>query len=239
MSGAAFEAQSRGGALTVAGIKHAPRYWSPEETETLTRLRGQEGLPVRAIAKALNRSRQSVAAKIAILGIELPDTLKRGQGVGLPLRVADKVRRYWMRGQTVEGCARDLGLFEARVARAYRQFSAEEREAAALASFIGTYVGAKEMMAIVAPVCGVKAAAISGQSRLKPFICARVAIARALKDRGLSATVIARALGRTDHTTALHWFKLFEPYCTAYPETLRAYQAIKDAERRASERLAA
>jgi hypothetical protein len=216
-----------------------PRYWSPQEEHRLAELRGTEGLTVGTIAKMLNRSRQSVTAKIAALGIELPQNITRGQGVTLPVKVLDQVRRYWMRGQTVELCAERLGLFEPRVARAYRQFSAEEREAATAVAFIGTYVGAKEMMAIVAPICGVKASAINGQSRLKPFICARVAIARALKDRDCSLKVIARAMGRTDHTTALHWLKLFEPYCTAYPETLRAYTAIKDAEQRASEKRAA
>ncbi|UAB76984.1 hypothetical protein INR77_09000 [Erythrobacter sp. SCSIO 43205] len=219
--------------------KSNPRYWTKEEEKRLRYLRESLGLTPAAISEILDRTAYSVKAKIAALDIDLPKGFTRGQGTTLPASQMIEVKRAWMRGETIADCAERLSLFEPRVARAYRLLSKQERERATLPPQIGTYIGAKEMALIVAPICGIKPTAIKGPSRLKPYVCARIAIARALRERGFSSTVIARALGRTNHTTALHWFKQFGPYSRHYPETLAAYEAIKNAEAITAERRAA
>lgn len=245
----ATEGVSRDGALTtsVDHVRSHPRarlthrLWTQDEEERLTTMRSVEGLSCPQIAKELNRTERSVQAKIKAMGLSMPASWARrnGWGTTLPSRTMINIRRFWMHGIAIEEAAKRLGLHEPRIARAYRQLSDEERARPAVPPQIGTYIGAKEMMAIVAPICGIAPTAITGPSRLKPFVCARIAIARALRDRGLSYTQIARALGRTDHSTAIHWLLIFEPHCRAYPETLRAYQAIKRAEAIAAERRAA
>lgn len=240
----AAEGPCQAGALTMKSVNRArrtQRLWTQDEEERLAYLREVEGLSASHIAQMLGRTPQSVSAKMAGMGLMLPGDWRhrRGWGPSLPARAEEQARRFWMQGMEIEAAAERLGLYEARVARAYRRFSEEERARAILPPQIGTYIGAKEMTVIAAPLCGVKPAGILGPSRLKPFVCARMAVARALRDRGISFSRIAGALGRTDHSTAFHWVRQFDAHCRAYPETRRAYEAIKRAEEMVAERRAA
>lgn len=228
-------------AANITRWKTKPRYWTQDEEDRLVQLREVEGFTAAAIAPMMNRTVQSVSAKIERMGLQLPHDWQgmRGWGSTLSAGQLAQAKRFWMRGDRIADAAKALKLHEPRVARAYRQFSEEEAALPAVPTSVGVYIGAKEMMAIVAPICGVRASAITGRSRLRPLVCARIAIARALADRGLSTSIIARALSRGDHTTAINWLRKFQPYCHTYPETLRAYEAIKRAEQIVAERRAA
>lgn len=215
-----------------------PRYWTNREEENLERLREVDGLPPSEIAQRMGRTEQSVTAKIARMGLQLPDGWKRARSRTLsPVKEAT-LRRCWNRGDTIDDAALAVGTSKGTAGRYYREF-AEAAAGAARLPAIGTFIGHKEMMAIVAPICGVPASAIVGPTRHKPNVCARMAIARALRDRNLSLPQIARKLGRTDHTSILHYLRKFDSYGRVYPEVHRAYEAIKKAEARAAERLAA
>jgi hypothetical protein len=215
-----------------------PRYWTLAEEDRLEQLRAVEGLTPKAIAVQMGRSEQSVVGKIARMGLELPADWKRARGMVLTEVKLAALRRCWAGGVRVIDAARIAGTSQGSAERAYLQFAEQER-GAVHSPRLGTYIGHKEMMAIVAPICGVPVSAITGPTRIKPNVCARMAIAKALRDRGLSLPQIARKLGRTDHSTIINYLRNFGSYSTVYPETLRAYQAIKRAEAMAAERLAA
>lgn len=215
-----------------------PRYWTPDEEERLARLREVDGLPPFEIAQELGRSEQSVVGKIARMGLQLPDGWKRARSRTLSSMKEATLRRCWHSGVGIDAAAAVVGTSPGTVGRYYREF-AEAAAGPAQLPAMGTYIGHKEMMAIVAPICGVPASAIMGPTRLKPNVCARMAIAKALRERGLSLPRIAKMLGRTDHSTIINYLRKFDSYCVVYPETLRAYEAIKKAEARAAERLAA
>lgn len=217
---------------------YRPRYWTPDEEVRLVQMRGTEGLFVTEIAPLLKRSEYSVRTKIAAMGLRMPDNWQELRGRKLPEAKVTALRRHWLRGEQIEAAASAAGTSIGTAERLFVEFSEQER-AAAVSPIIGTYIGHKEMMAIVAPICGVPASAITGPTRLKPNVCARMAIAKALRERGVSLPQIAKKLGRTDHSTVINYLRKFDSYAVVYPETRRAYEAIKRAEALAAERLAA
>jgi transposase len=215
-----------------------PRYWSRDEEDELVKLREYEGLSSRDIASLLDRTPGSITAKIERMGLQLPVGLKRSRSRTLPAAKESILRRHWMNGVAIEVAAELVGTSEGTAARYYHEFAEAERGSLNDGRF-GTYIGHKEMMVIAGKVCGVPPSAIAGATRMKPNVCARMAIARALRDKGVSMVQIARRLGRSDHSTVHHYLRVFDKYGKVYPETRRAYEAIKDAEARAAERLAA
>lgn len=214
------------------------RYWSLQEEQRLTHLREVERLSPSAIGKVMGRTRQSVQAKLRRMGVCLPETLFNEPGVRLSRDQSAQLRKMWAAGIGLEDAARRVGTSEGTAGRLYREFSKQEREALQALNF-GPYIGVSEMMVIAGSICGVPPRAITGASRLKPNVCARMAIAKALRDRGCSMSQIGRKLGRSDHSVVVNYFKNFDAYCSIYPEMRRAYDAIKQAEARAAERLAA
>lgn len=226
MSGGAIGGQSRDGALTNHGLK-----WSPEEEATLRDLRIAHGWSCAAIGQAMGRSVDSVHRKCERLGIPKPPHRRN------VLRETI-MREAFAAGASSKRVARQLGVSPTLVREAFARYG-EELTANATVLVIGSYIGSREMAQIVAPICGVTVKAIYSPSRYRPCVLARMAIARALRDRGLSMPVIARGIGRSDHSTVFNLLAQFDRYCRAYPQLATAYEAIKQAERVAAERRAA
>lgn len=240
MSDAATALSSTGTLTTVVNrrAQAAPRKWTDAEVAELERLRTVEGLSFEEIGERLGRSAGSVNGKATIMGITLPTGFKVAQHRRLTPTLEAEMRKLWAAGVCVEDAARGARTSKTTASKWYRVFS-EQARAAAVAPSIGTYIGHKEMMAIVAPICGVPASAIKGPTRLKPNVCARMAISKALHDRGVSLSRISKLVGRNDHSSVINYLRKFESYCRGYPITGKAYQAIKAAEAQAAERLAA
>lgn len=240
MSDAAGALSSKETLTTVVNhsAKIAPRKWTHDEIEQLQHLRTVDGLSFEEIGERLGRSAGSVNGKATVLGLKLPETWRCGRNRHVGRKHLAELRHHWAIGTVPEKAAQIIGFSEATAVRFYRAFSREASVQDATVS-TGTYIGHKEMMAIVAPICGVPASAIPGPTRLKPNLCARMAVARALHDRGLSLSRISGFIGRNDSSTVRNLLDKFDGYCRDYPETAKAYQAIKNAEARAAERLAA
>jgi hypothetical protein len=208
--------------------------WTPEDIATLRDLRGVRGWDCPAIATHLGRTARSVRYKADKLGIALPPTKKRGS-----TRDDEALREAFAAGRPIKSIAAALGMERTCVRLCYEVFSQQLIEAGPDFTPPGGYIGSREMARIVAPICGATARAILSEGRFRSAVIGRMAISRALRDRGLSLSSIARALGRGDHTTILHGLTVFDAYARKYPRLLEAYQAIKDAEGMAMERLAA
>lgn len=232
MSAPLFTAESLRG--TVGSTRLNGGAWQTHEIETLLDLRAGRGWACAPIAAVLGRTTRSVRYKLTRLGIELPSTKNIGS-----MRDDAVLREAFAAGIPIKHAAANLGLENTSVRKVYNLFSAELKQAGSDFTPSGGYIGAREMARIVAPVCGATARAILSESRYRPAVLGRMAIARALRDRGLSLSTIARALGRADHTTILNNLVKFDDYVRAYPTLALAYQAIKDAECVALERLAA
>jgi len=67
--------------------------------------------------------------------------------------------------------------------------------------------GPEKMARQIAAEHGVTLEEVREPGRKQKFVPAREEIARALRSRGWSFPRIARFLGRTDHTTAIHWVR--------------------------------
>jgi hypothetical protein len=208
--------------------------WTAEQVEALRDLRGGRGWPCHAIAATMGRTTRSVRYKVNALGIELPATKKIGS-----MRDDTVLREAFASGAAIKSVALSLGMEKRTVATCYERFSAELTRAGSDFTLTGSYIGAREMARIIAPICGAPARAILSESRYRPAVLGRMAIARALRDRGISLTAIARTLNRADHTTVLHNLTIFADYSRLYPQLQRAYDAIKEAESAAAVRLAA
>jgi chromosomal replication initiation ATPase DnaA len=211
--------------MTWAGAR-----WTQQDIATLTQMRSVEGWTNKAIAAVLGRSREAVSRKALTLGI--PKARRRASEIDAIVQVA------FENGTNIKSVADACGLHHLTVSLAYKELSAR-LIAEAKPYTPGTFIGAREMAAIVGPILGVTVKAIFSKSRYRPTVLARTAIARALRDRGVSLPVIARAIGGKDHSTVHHLLSCFDAYCRTYPQLTAAYTAIKDAEQRASERLAA
>lgn len=218
----------------MSGVK-----WTQAEVETLRELREVKGWDFPSIAKAMGRTARSICGKAEREGIVLPFARQRGE----PRNGQDGVREMLLRafndGVMIKAVAREHGVDVSRVRNAYKYFSQGVRKKCQRADFDGLYIGAKEMAAIVAPVCGVSPKAIFSGLRMRPAVLARMAVAKALRDRGLSLSVIGKAMGGRDHSTIHHLLEKFPEYAAHYPMLVAAYNAIKEAEQQAAERLAA
>ncbi|CAB5223029.1 Chromosomal replication initiator, DnaA C-terminal [uncultured Caudovirales phage] len=224
--------ESRSG--TVGSARLNGGVWQTHEIETLLDLRAGRGWACAPIAAVLGRTTRSVRYKLTRLGIELPSTKNIGS-----MRDDAVLREAFAAGIPIKHAAASLGIEKTSVAKVYGLFSAELKQAGSDFTPSGGYIGAREMARIVAPVCGATARAILSESRYRPAVLGRMAIARALRDRGMSMSTIARALGRNDHTTILNNLKKFDDYARAFPQLACAHEAIRAAEMAASERLAA
>lgn len=204
--------------------------WTVEELASLQQMRSL-GMTGQQIADALGRTKVSVLDKANKMGFALPR-----------VKAADRealLREAFENGATVEHIAKALGICRKTVHDAYHDYSAQIIAKAARPVISGPYIGAKEMAAIVAPICGCTVKAIFSRSRFRANVIARMAMVRALRDRGLALSTINRAIGKSDHSTVLNLLAKFDSYARHDARLLEAYNAIKDAEARAAERLAA
>ena len=213
--------------------------WRPDEVETLRELRGVKGWDCTAIAKAMGRSYRSVKGKVEREGIALPFARQRGVALDGNDELRELMLRAFNDGVMIRAVARQHGVGPEVVRNAYKHFSNGMRNQQHQAKVMGGYLGAKEMAAIVAPVCGVSPKAIFSALRMRPAVLARMAVAKALRDRGVSLTVIGKAMGGRDHATVSNMLDRFPEYAKAYPLLVTAYEAIKKAERDAALRMAA
>lgn len=213
--------------------------WTPSEVETLRELRGVRGWDVPSIAKAMGRSRHSVRNKVEREGVELPFSRQRGDALEGHDGVRELLMQAFNDGVMIKAVAREHGVDISRVRNAYKYLSRGLRKQSRRADFTGSYIGAKEMAVIVAPVCGVSPKAIFSGLRMRPAVLARMAVARALRDRGVSLTVIGKTMGGRDHATVSNMLNRFPEYAPHYPMLVAAYNAIKEAEKQAAGRLAA
>ena len=209
--------------------------WTPEEVDKLHRLRGVNGLDVPTICRELGRTKDSVRCKIESECILLPRNRKRGVAINLKPDAMDAVRRGFDQGITVRLLSKRTGVSENVIKSTYRALSLELKSEVPQ----GTYIGAKEMAAIAAPICGVSPNAVMGRLRIRSAVLARMAVTKALRDKGLSYPVIGRALGGRDHSTIINLVRNFPEYVRLYPQLAKAYQAIKDAQEAAAIKLAA
>jgi transposase len=215
------------------------KLWTPEEVETLRDLRCVKGWANSQIAKAMGRSKNSVQKKCEQLGLELPSHIWRGRSFTSVEGNDAILREAFANGTPVSDVAKGLGIYERTVRDAFDRYIAERVSEPKQAFNFGTYIGAREMERIVSDVLGVPVRMIYGQCRLREAVLARMAIARALRDRGLALTIIAKAIGRGDHSTVGNLLRNFDAYARLHEELGWAYDAIKQAEAKASERLAA
>ena len=212
--------------------------WTTIEIQTLRELRETKCWEVSAIAIAMGRTPRAIRSKIENMGFKL--SLNRNRGIkGVHVDRQDAIIQAFNDGVMIRAVAKQLGLSHKAVGDMYNRLSENMRGQRASFTPPGTFIGAKEMAAIVAPVCGVSPKAVFSSLRMRPAVIARMAVARALRDRGLSYSAIGRALGNRDHTTVINLLDIFPEYQRAYPLLNEAYNAIKDAERMATERLAA
>ena len=68
---------------------------------------------------------------------------------------------------------------------------------------------------------------IKGPRRTQGLVDARAVAAMLYRERGLSYPQIARAIGRTDHSTALNLLRTFDRRAKARPELLTALEAAR------------
>lgn len=213
--------------------------WTENEVQQLIQLRTIECWTVPAIAAMIGRSRYGVEAKLERLGIYLPSHVTRGKSIRKQSNLDTAVHEAFKQGIHLKRVASELRISPQTVSNAYRQYANEGAEQTPHYIVPGTYIGGREMIRIVAPILGVTPQAILSSGRVRPLVLARIAVAKALRDRGLSLPVVASALGRSDHSTAFNWIAKFDTYAAHYPRMLKAYGAIKLAERIAAEELAA
>lgn len=215
------------------------RPWSPEELATLIELRAVRGWDSPSIAKAMGRTARSIRCKIDLEDIRLPHSRQRGDGQPETHIHRDTILRAFNEGVPIRTVANQLGLDARNVGNVYAQFSKTLRKQPMRQIREGEYLGAKEMVAIVAPICGVTPVAILSGLRMRSAVLARMAVAKALRDRGISLTVIGNALGGRDHSTIVNLCDRFPEYVKLYPVLQQAYHAIKSAEADAMKRRAA
>lgn len=213
--------------------------WTPEEVATLHRLRCVNGWSCSAIGQAMGRSKHSIMHKVRRMDMQLPAHIRRGKsfvGFGDYDR---QLREAFENGTQIKAVAKAIGISDQTVRHAFNIYRDELLLSPRPQMPVGTYIGAKEMARIVSPAIGVPVRAIFGPSRYRAAVLARMAITKALRDRGHSLPVITRALNKTCHTTAINLLANYPAYSRMYPELPYAYDMIKQAEARASERLAA
>lgn len=204
--------------------------WTQDELNQLRELYLVQGMMAKDVAQIIGRSYCATRHKINQLKLFRP---RRSR-----LLDCKNVRDAFECGESLKKVAKRHHVHHISVSQVYRQLSEQIIDGGS-AYTPGTYIGAKEMAGIVAPILGVTVRAIFSPSRYQPCVHARTAIARALRDRGLSLPVIGRRVNRSDHSTILHCLSNFDEKCRLYPRLAMAYQAIKDAEAAAAERLAA
>lgn len=83
------------------------------------------------------------------------------------------------------------------------------------------------MLAFVAGHYGVTIRELKGQGRQRPLVNGRSVIAKVLRERGLSYPVIARLIGRSDHTTAMNLVETFDTRAKYNPEIMPLYHELK------------
>lgn len=215
------------------------KLWSTEEIETLRRMRCEQGLTVAQIAKVMGRPEHGVRKQLSKHELYLPLGHERTTPVSCRPEVMAQLREAFYNGTTAKDAGQSVGIWGTTVSHIFMRFSDELLQKSDLEIDVGQYVGGKEMVAIAAHACGVPVRAVLGNGRFRPVVLARIAVARALRDRGVSMTNIAKAIGRGDHTTVRNLLMRFPEYSVAHWELAHAYQAIKDAERKGMERLAA
>lgn len=213
--------------------------WAKEEIETLRVMRCDRGETIPQIAEALGRTRNAVSKQIQRLDLRLPARVTRVIPVADRPETMAKLREAFQEGLTLKEVAQITGLWETTVSEAFYRFSDEIVRANKPPADFGPYIGGKEMVQIAAHACGVPPKCVLGQTRFRPAVLARMAVARALRDRGVSTPVIARAIGRSDHTTVINLLANFPAYSRRYWELNAAYDAIKQAEKAGAEKLAA
>jgi hypothetical protein len=219
-----------------ARITHTPNAWTFDEIETLKELRTVKGWTAGAIAQILpGRTERGVGTKIRALGLTLPDGRRSGHFNRRDYNRDTILREAFAAGNGIKQTAKALSIATKSVRAAFVDYGNEYTVLHPDLPPMGGYIGAREMAAIIAPICGVPPRAIFSTTRFKPAVVARMAIARALRDRGLTLPVIARAIARKDHTTVLWLLRNFDRYQQTYPALAKAYAAIKDAEARAQD----
>jgi transposase len=213
--------------------------WSPEDLETLKDLRCVKGWSCKAIGSLLGRSENSVVRKLQALEWKLPPEAKQGKPLFNNPEAEPFLREAFAHGSNVKQTAKRVGSDSKTVRNAFARFGQELQLNATAFVPMGGFIGSKEMVRIVSPICGATPQAILSGSRYRPPVLARMAIARALRDRGVSLSVIAKAIGRGDHSTVHNLLGKFDGYARLYPTLGKAYEAIKHAEAQAAERMAA
>ncbi len=217
-------------------VTYTPNAWTFEEIETLKELRTVKGWTAGAIAQILpGRTERGVGTKIRALGLTLPEGRRCGRFNRRDVDLDVILREAFAAGRGINATAKALGIEGETVRTAYRDYGEQYAMSQPALPPMRGYIGAREMAAIIGPICRVPPRAIFSTTRYRPAIVARMAIARALRDRGISLPTIAKALGRKDHTTILWALRCYDNYARTYPALDQAYAAIKDAEARAQD----
>jgi hypothetical protein len=205
------------------------RPWTDDEIEQLTHMRCTLGLSALEIAHRLgNRTPDAVSARCEKLRLRLPNGMRRGhtpsRATPVPVRQrwphqAD-LQAAWQTGAPIKTTARALCLSEETVRCAYEWFG--YKYAADAPDYVPDgYMGAREMVRLVAPHYRVTPRMVFGVTRYAPAVRARAAVARVLRERGVALGTVARLIGRKDHSTVINLLQRHPPD--------KGYKMIKDA----------
>lgn len=81
----------------------------------------------------------------------------------------------------------------------------------------------------VADAFGLPVDALSGKCRNKAVVAARSVVARLLRERNAAVytyPMIARSMGRSDHSSAIYWHKMYPVFAKQFPDVERVYLAM-------------
>lgn len=87
-----------------------------------------------------------------------------------------------------------------------------------------------ELVAAVSRDFGLTARVVIGDGRAAELVHARAVVARIMKDRGASYPVIARTIGRHDHSTSIHAVRMFPVYLRLNPKVGAVYERHREHE---------
>ena len=83
-----------------------------------------------------------------------------------------------------------------------------------------------EVIAASANFFGLTPDDVKGPGRQRPFVLARAVICKILRDRNVSYPVMARLIGKKDHTTPINLIQSWDKRAKRHPEMLDIYNAI-------------
>lgn len=92
----------------------------------------------------------------------------------------------------------------------------------------GERLPADMLLRSIANDFGISVAELKGKNRSRVYVHARSVAARILKERGLSYPIVARLIGKDDHTTAMWAVSQFDVYARQSPRVTIVYERYRD-----------